>query len=511
MPEPGGPGWAEFTPRELVSMAADGRLRSWSGFFAPRPASILEAARRGFPILPLLLWRAPDGVLWVLDGVDRVAAFQRALGVGSGADLILDAERGEIVERPRDPDPNMITLPLADVLGAEDIDELLRAEQLTGSYAQHVRAVTGIHSYRILAVVSDVPPSELPALGVLHDEGGVLSAVGQTLKVRSPLDAVPQPRSGPPARSAHPDLSPVAIARSAAYSSPSVGWAALLAAVGIADGPPVDAVDDLPEPLSEQRDEAVRAVRGAITFAEQAFRISSLGLIPQPGALGVLARLELLNQAGPLGSTGLVLLRRWLWRRALLTADELGGTRVRPDELDLRATSPEAAARVLLGTLPRGAPPSPQVHDVDLGSAWSRLHLLGMLSLRPRDLRTSLPVPDTDIALTPINGRIGQPLVSGAAADRLDNILLHPWLQELDETRRVLQDLDDDAVLASHALDRHAVDLLLADRTDEALAHRGHLMLDAIAQHWARMAEFGARDATPVAALFDDGGDDGAP
>jgi hypothetical protein len=134
-----------------------------------------------------------------------------------------------------------------------------------------------------------------------------------------------------------------------------------------------------------------------------------------------------------------------------------------------------------------------------------------MISLRPRDLRTSLPVPDTDIALTPINGRIGQPLVPGVAADRLDNLLFHPRLRGLDETRRVLQDLDDDAVLASHALDRHAVDLLLADRTDEALAHRGHLMLDAIAQHWARMAEFGARDATPVAALFDDGGDDGAP
>jgi len=354
-------------------------------------------------------------------------------------------------------------------------------------------------------VVSDVPPSELPALGVLHDKGGVLSAVGQTLKVRSPLDAVPQPRSGPPARSAHPDLSPVAIARSAAYSSPSVGWAALLAAVGIADGPPVDAVDELPEPLSEQRDEAVRAVRGAITFAEQAFRISSLDLMPQPGALGVIARLELLNQPGPLGSTGLVLLRRWMWRRALLTVDELDGSRVRPDELDLHGMSPAAAARALLGTLPPGSSPSPQLHDVDLGSAWSRLHLLGMLSLRPRDLRTSLPVPDTE--LTPSNG---QPLVPSVAADRLDNLLFHPRLRGLDETRRALQVLDDDAVLASHALDRHAVDLLLADRIDEALAHRGHLMLDAIAQHWARMAEFGARDATPVAALFDDGGDDGA-
>jgi len=144
-----------------------------------------------------------------------------------------------------------------------------------------------------------------------------------------------------------------------------------------------------------------------------------------------------------------------------------------------------------------------------LGSAWSRLHLLGMLSLRPRDLRTSLPVPDTE--LTPTSGRIGRPLVPSAATDRLDNLMFHPWLRGLDETRRALQDVDDDAVLASHALDRHAVDLLVADRIDEALAYRGHLMLDAIAQHWARMAEFGARDGTPVAALFDDGGDDGAP
>ena len=510
MPESGGPGWAEFTPRELVTMTADGHLRSWSEFRATHPVPVIEAALRGFPIPPLLLWRAPDGVLWVLDGAQTVTAFQRALGVGSGPDLVLDAERGEIVERPQEPDAGMIMLPLVDILTAEDVDELLRAEQLTGSYAHHVRAVSGIHSYRILAVVTDVPPSNLPALGVLHGGIGVPHAVYETLKTRSPQGEIPQPRSGPPATSAHSILSPVAIARRAAgYSSPNIGWAALLAAVGIADGPPVDSVDELPELLHVLRDEAVRTVQAAIAFAKRAFRTSDLDLIPQPGALGVLARLELLNQPGPLGNTGLVLLHRWLWRRALLAVEELGGTRVLPNELDLRATSAEAAARALLGTLPRGAPPSPQVHDVDLGSAWSRLHLLGMISLRPRDLRTSLPVRDTE--LTPINGRIGYPLVPSVASDRLNNLLFHPRFHGLDETRRVLQEVDDEAVLASHALDRHAVDLLLAGRTGEALAHRGRLMLDAIALHWARMAEFGARDGTPVAELFDDGGDDGAP
>jgi hypothetical protein len=61
MPESGGPGWAEFTPRELVSMTADGHLRSWSDFHATHPAPVIEAALRGFPIPPLLLWRAPEG------------------------------------------------------------------------------------------------------------------------------------------------------------------------------------------------------------------------------------------------------------------------------------------------------------------------------------------------------------------------------------------------------------------------------------------------------------------
>jgi hypothetical protein len=447
----------------------------------------------------------------VLDGATTVAAFQRALGVGSGPDLVVNAERGEVLERPPYLDPDMIMLPLADVLSAEDIDELLKAELLTGSHAQHIRAVTSIHSYRILAVVTDVPPLELPAAGVLHGGLGVTRTVDETLKARSSQDAVPEPRSWPPATYVHLDLSPVAVARRAVrYTAPpGVGWAALLAAVGIADGPPVDAAEDLPEPLREQHEEAVRAVRGAVTFAKRTFRTSGLDLIPQPGALGVLARLALLNQSGSLGSTGRRLLRRWLWRRALLTADELGGTRVRPDELDLSATSLEAAAGALLNTVPRGTPPTPQLHAVDLGSAWSRLHLLGVLSLRPRDLRTSLPVPDTE--LTPTSGRIARPLVPSAEADRLDNLLFHPRLSGPDGTRRVLQDVDDDAVLASHALDRRAVGLLLADRTGEALAHRGRLMLDAISLHWARMAEFGARDATPVAALFDDGGHDGAP
>ena len=511
MPESGGPGWAEFTPRELVSMTADGHLRSWSDFHATHPTPVIEAALRGFPIPPLLLWRAPEGVLWVLDGATTVAAFQRALGVGSGPDLVVNAERGEVLERPPYLDPDMIMLPLADVLSAEDIDELLKAELLTGSHAQHIRAVTSIHSYRILAVVTDVPPLELPAAGVLHGGLGVTRTVDETLKARSSQDAVPEPRSWPPATYVHPDLSPVAIGhRAVGYRAPpGIGWAALLAAVGIADGPPVDAAEDLPEPLREQHEEAVRAVRGAVTFAKRTFRTSGLDLIPQPGALGVLARLALLSQSGPLSSTGRRLLRRWLWRRALLTADELGGTRVRSDELDLPAPSLEAAARALLGTVPRGTPPIPQLHPVDLSSAWSRLHLLGMLSLRPRDLRTSLPVPDAE--LTPTSGQIGRPLVPSAAADRLDNLLFHPRLSGPDEIRRVLRDVDDDAVLASHALDRRAVGLLLADRTDEALAHRGRLMLDAIALHWARVAEFGARDATPVAALFDDGGDDGAP
>ncbi|MDQ3150839.1 MAG: hypothetical protein M3R63_03665, partial [Actinomycetota bacterium] len=447
MPESGGPGWAEFTPRELVTMTADGHLRSWSEFHATHPVPVIEAALRGFPIPPLLLWRAPEGVLWVLDGANTVAAFQRALGVGSGPDLVINAARGEVLERPRDPDLDMIVLPLVDILSTEDIDELLQAELLTGSYAQHVRAVMSIHSYRILAVVTDVAPSELPAAAVLHGGRSVLLAVDETLKARSPQDAVPEPRS--PATYVRPDLTPVAVAHHAVGypAPPSIGWAALLAAVGITDGPPVDAAEDLSEPLREELAEAVWAVRRAVTFAERTFRTSGLDLIPQPGALGVLARLELLNQPGPLGSTGLMLLRRWLWRRALLTADELGGTGVRPDELELSAPSPEAAARALLGTVPGGTPPTPQLHTVGLSSTWSRLHLLGMLSLRPRDLRTSLPVPDTE--LTPTSGRIGRRLVPSAAADRLDNLLFHPRLSGPDGTRRVLQDVDDDAVLAS--------------------------------------------------------------
>ena len=80
MPESGGPGWAEFTPRELVNMTADGHLRSWSDFRATHPAPVIEAGLRGFPIPPLLLWRAPEGVLWVLDGATTIAAFQQALG-----------------------------------------------------------------------------------------------------------------------------------------------------------------------------------------------------------------------------------------------------------------------------------------------------------------------------------------------------------------------------------------------------------------------------------------------
>ena len=83
MPESGGPGWAEFTPRELVNMTADGRLRSWSDFRATHPAPVIEAALRGFPIPPLLLWSSGGGSVGArrCDNRRRVPASARGSGV----------------------------------------------------------------------------------------------------------------------------------------------------------------------------------------------------------------------------------------------------------------------------------------------------------------------------------------------------------------------------------------------------------------------------------------------
>lgn len=200
-----------------------------------------------------------------------------------------------------------------------------------------------------------------------------------------------------------------------------------------------------------------------------------------------------------------ILLRRWLWRGLL--ALRYAGARI-----DLRrfvecidpADEHESVQR-LLALAPDG--PDPSVRDLsapNLKHANTRVQCCALASLRPRDLgsgdvlvwrETTRASADTqEIPLLTVSKRTGEPV-------GLEARLLHPKLGRGASVAETLRDLDDEAVLASHAITPAAHAALVRGDMGAFLDLRRARIQEVFDEFFGRNAEWRADDSPPLHAI----------
>ncbi len=159
------------------------------------------------------------------------------------------------------------------------------------------------------------------------------------------------------------------------------------------------------------------------------------------------------------------LLARWVWRGAITgehRAERIPAVRAILKGLDESRNDEEAAVQMLLESLPR-EPPAPGLHPFRFGTAQSKLELLALASLGPRNLVDG-DLIDVGPLLAKHGGRAIIPILTGeddasaAPARMLSNLLIHPPIG-----RRVLMGALVTAtpeILMSHGIDVDAGDAL---------------------------------------------------
>ena len=160
----------------------------------------------------------------------------------------------------------------------------------------------------------------------------------------------------------------------------------------------------------------------------------------------------------------------------------------------------------MLDLLPREAPSAFRLQPrFDARTANSRLTLLGLSSLQPRDLTTGAPlrvsqvVEDHELsAFGRLDARNGPSQRSAA------NRLLHPPAPKLLERLRARAQSADggDGVLASHAIDGDAARHLRDDRLTDFLHARAQVIERAVERLRARKAAWNRSDRPPIAHLL---------
>jgi hypothetical protein len=256
-----------------------------------------------------------------------------------------------------------------------------------------------------------------------------------------------------------------------------------------------------------------RVLLDVVTLLRNDLDVPHVRLLPHTSVIPVLA--ALLHRADRPTPRTVVLLRRWLWRGAVLGADPDGDVPLRRSLHAVRdSPTPEAAALALLDALPPASTPwpwRPDLAQIQLGRALARVNALGLVALGPRELvpaRAELPVPNPALAAGELLDTVDKPLVRILPADAgsltygLANRILHPRIRGGAAEALLAA---DPATRTSHGVDDVGAELLSAGRWGQFLDHRATLLSLVITNVVDRHAEWGARDRFSAAELLRSG------
>lgn len=241
------------------------------------------------------------------------------------------------------------------------------------------------------------------------------------------------------------------------------------------------------------------AVQLAVTFLQQRCQMPHVRVLPYILPLVTLARFF---DAFPTPSErSLTLLRRWLWRG-------LAGLHFEGATVDLRrhvnavkhgaedssvqallTLGPSAGSEAVFGT---SAP--------DTRNAPTRVQTCALFALSPRDARTGTTLEVEKIAEQKPSTLVR--VVGDELPSELAGRVVHPTLPRAALVRLLID--ADDATLRSHLIDADARRALAQGRDEDFLARRRVALDRYLRGYIVRMAEWGADDSPPLAALAAD-------
>lgn len=533
-------------PDELVDRALHGKIRipqfqrsfRWGKVDIER---LFDSIYRGYPIGNLLMWErpapealieigplrieAPDiaDALWVVDGQQRITSLVGALaGTAETIDprfrIFFDLRAQKFVSagrREEIPDywlPMPVALRNQDVLRWQRERPWLTEEELLACDA----VVTAIRDYEIPMYV--VQGNDEQALKEIFDR---LNNFGKRLRRSEVFEALHTVSNQMEPSGLH------ALAASVrGFGFGNISEQVLMQSVLAVRGPRIDR--DFRSEFTSDADRhqafviTERAIGHVIDFLRDECEIPHERLLPYALYVPVLTRFTALF--GPPESRAAELLRRWVWRGAVVGPAPQGNTVALRRNSGAIHDEPVASSARLLNLLPPGGESwRPDLSQTRLSSARAKLNMLAFVAQRPKllvDAEDFFAGDLVDIVSLLDSGRslITEIISDSATADlfqngRLDpllrdslaNCLIHPRISHAKLVNAIASGNLVPEILTSQCLDARCVEALRLDDAKSFLEHRSGLMSDIIRNNVQRRALFGFRDGPDLKSLFDAG------
>jgi hypothetical protein len=490
--------------------------------------ALFDSLYRGYPVGALLLWKregqagtmrlgphtfpvpARDEALWVVDGRQRITALAGVLIASQrpdrdpAFDLYFDLQRQAFVRPAHHSPPPRDWVPMGVVVDTAEmfawLDDYRKHHPPLDRVQLATRMADLIRGYEIPACVVDAEQEE-----VVRHMLQRLSTAGQPRGQADLLDAL----KGEPERAQPGGLHEVAdgLRETGFGDFPADLLLRCLRALRGQDGAGVHLGVST---TSEEREALSRtelALQQAIAFFREYARIPHLRLLPCEAAVVTLA---VFFDRHPAPSTrSRQLLARWIWRGAI-TGAHRDSTLTSPSTLSaIRDHEESAAVDALLRVLPPKPPSMHALERFDLRTAWSRLEVLALLSLAPKNLWTGQRVAVTDLVGPGFGGglpmlldaqtSIGPDLEERAAS--IVNRILHPPIPA-QQLQALLAGEVSEEIVTSHGMTLHAWRALQRNHAADFLQERGARLSAHIHQFLEARAAWDQDDRPALSALF---------
>ena len=516
-------------PGDLVEWSLQGRIRIPSFQRSYRwdrhdVTKLFDSIFRGYPIGNLLAWQRPApaakitlghlnlevpasaNAYWIVDGQQRIISIVGALTATPQTSdprfrIYFDLNSNKFVSVPRNQTPLEEWMPVYVTLNTARANSWIRSRpQLSDSQiATADQVVAAIRDYKIPMYV--VTGDDDHALRDIFDR---MNTYGQSLKseeVFNALHSVPGERDPSDLHTLAADVQK--------FGFGDFSERVLMQSLLAIRGPRVDR--DFRNEFHDKADRhnafvvTEQAIEQVVVILRDVAEIPHIRLLPYSLYVPLLARF--VASFGLPDTWTAELLRRWIWRGSVVGVAPQGNTIALRQGASAIYEDPVSSANRLLELLPpRPVDWKPDLSQIGLNRAQTRVNILGMLSREPM----MLPIHSdhrpvlVDFAKLLDKGQIFVPIVprDGALANTIANRMIYP----ASKSRDILRDLRsaDYIILDSHCIDSYAADLLFDGRFEEFLERRAKVVSDIIEEHVQRRALFGFRDGVDVSTLFDD-------
>lgn len=463
---------------------------------------LFDSIIRGFPIGTFLFWKTPSSVaakgrdleagaaptaahhsemLWILDGQQRLTSLAGVLlAPGEPEDdrfrIAFALERDELVKVAAGAPWPEKALPLSYTLDSVNLMTWLQSKRAALDERAQRRALEvgkTIREYRIpayIVVADDEETGRLifdrtNATGKPLTKGDVFKALHEGLGSQRPNTL-----EGLKESVADLEFGPL---RDELYLQTAAGLAGF-------DVTKMDHETLASRELGATLPETAEALRKALVFLRQEAHVPNATLLPYTFPVVALTRFFHLFPSPRARSREL--LSRWVWRGSITQKHHSHEQKYIRETLGaLAGRDEDAEIQRLLELLP-GRPSRIEPGEYNLKSAQTRLHLLALLDLRPRDLATGEPLDGAALiqkeksAAVPFlaEGQTGDAKEDAARATIFGRIIQRPT--DRDRIIELLSSLVvGDDVLASLGLERRDVRAILAN--DSGFAARREIRL----------------------------------